>query len=114
MDPLDGDFLLEGLALTIAKKNAQVVAAIAPSAKEVRTSQSSLCKSLRSLGEYVLVRGGIAWQRCAWLTCLYSLIVGIFEWCVCRSPCLMKARSNFIPLPLFYPLPRNMTPSTYP
>ena len=49
---LDGDFLLEGTSLGIAKNNAEVVAAIAPSAKKVRTSQSLLCELL---GECVLV-----------------------------------------------------------
>ena len=52
---LDGDFLLEGTSLGIAENNAEVVAAIAPFAEEVRNSQSSLCESLGSLREYVLV-----------------------------------------------------------
>ena len=52
---LDGDFLLEGTSLCIAENNAEVVAAIAPFAEEVRNSQSSLCESLGSLREYVLV-----------------------------------------------------------
>ena len=50
---LDGDFLLEGTSKRT--NNAEVVAAIAPFAEEVRNSQSSLCESLGSLREYVLV-----------------------------------------------------------
>ena len=46
---------MEGTSLGIAENNAEVVAAIAPFAKEVRNSQSSLCESLGSLREYVLV-----------------------------------------------------------
>ena len=49
---LDGDFLLEGTSLGIAENNAEVVAAIP---EEVRNSQSSLCESLGSLREFVLV-----------------------------------------------------------
>ena len=49
---LDGDFLLEETSLGIAENNAEVVAAIAPSAEKVPTSQSLLCELL---GEYVLV-----------------------------------------------------------
>ena len=52
---LDGDFLLEGTSLGIAENDAEVVAAIAPFAEEVRNSQSSLCESWGSLREYVLV-----------------------------------------------------------
>ena len=52
---LDGDFLLEGTSLGIAENNADVVATIAPFPEEVRNSQSSLCESLGSLREFVLV-----------------------------------------------------------
>ena len=46
---------MEGTSLGIAENNAEVVAAIAPFAEEVRNLQSSLCESLGSLREYVLV-----------------------------------------------------------
>ena len=46
---------MEGTSLGIAENNAEVVAAIAPFPEEVRNSQSSLCESLGSLREYVLV-----------------------------------------------------------
>ena len=52
---LDGAFLLEGTSLGIAKNNDEVVATIAPFAEEIRHLQSSLCESLGSLREYVLV-----------------------------------------------------------